>query len=430
MIEMKKAYKNCGKCSLLQNQNRKRISVLLLILCICSGVFTGCGQQQGTGGMSIEEECPQDGFMTSSGSQMVETPEGFYAFQGNFLYYITPDLQKSTILCGKPECTHNADASYAYAAADCNAFFADPQVAYYDGSLYIAATNFSAESTDLPMAVYQVSMDGSEKKLLFEGGQFIHGLCIYKGDLYIADTVYESSGKKDRIHKISLQDSTHMELLFETTDYPDGTLNRFTCYGDSCYFFFTPGGAEDNVYRHLKVNLETGESTVLFESDNDLAILRVNDYGCIIEDQDVNRKNEHGDWLWDSSYYKIAPGDTKAVPLTKDDLPLLAENPWLYAMDDTYLYFATMSHPSWSEESWPEDASIYVCNYAGEVAAALPIPDEFHDKIFYVLPGTDDYMFVQLFDHNETGRMDRYFYAPKAEFGDGAVVQLKEIPME
>lgn len=408
----------------------KKVLLLFLSIFVCTTCFSSCDLPPSAGATAIDEEYPQSGFITPSGPQMVETPEGFYSFQGNYLYFTTPDLQKSTVLCGKPECTHNATSiTDLYSAAQCNAFFMEPQIGYYNNHLYIAARNPQAENNDLPTAVYRVSMDGSEKELFAECGQFIRGLCVYQGDMYIADVVYEEAGKKDRIRKISMDDPDDIKTIFETTDYPENTLNRFTCYDGSCYFFFTPG-EQDSTYRYLTVDLETGVSEVLFEADSDLAILYENDYGCIIEDQTVTEKNENGDWLWESSYYRIAPGDTKAVPLTEKDIPLLAENPWLYNLDDTYIYFATMSHSSWSEESWPEDASIYVCNYQGEIAATLPIPDEFHGKIFYVLPGTDNYMFVQLFDYNEAGRMDRYYYAPKSEFGDGAVVQLKEIPLQ
>lgn len=410
-------------------KNARRLPYLLCLACAGTLFLSACGGPQSTGAMDIDEEYPQGGFILHSGSPMVETPEGFYAFKGNYLYYITPDLQKSTVLCGKPECTHNTAGNDLYATTDCNAFFEDPQIAYYDGSLYITSLNYNTEATGLPMAVYQVSMDGSERKLLLECGQFIGGLCIYKGNMYVADIVYDETGKKDRIQKISMENPTDVKTIFETNDYPDSTLNRFECYGDSCYFFFAPGTL-DGSFESLKVNLENGESTLLHKSDKDTSLLYANDYGCIIEDQNVTHKNELGDWLWDSTYYKIAPGDTKAVPLTEEDFPLLAENPKLENIDDTYVYFSTMYYLTWSEKSWPEDASIYACTYDGEVAATIPLSKEFEGCVFYALPGTDDYLFVYSQKFTEGIPETRYYYAPKAEFGNGAVVQLKEIPMQ
>ena len=414
---------------------------LICILCVLS--LTGCRPDSFSrtpSTLSIDEEYPQGGFILHSGSPMVETPEGFYAFQDNYLYYITSDLTKSTILCGKPECTHNVNPSTnLYEAAECNAFFVRPQISYYEGYLYIAAQNiavqnitaqnFQTETDDISTVVYQVSLDGSEKKIFFDVGQFINGMCIYKGDMYIADAVYTETGKKDRIRKISMKDPSDVKTLFETTDYPSSTLNRFECYGDFCYFFFTPG-EEDGVYRYLRINLQTGEITTLHESSDDTSLLYMNDYGCIIEDQDVNRKNQYDDWLWDSTYYKIAPGDTNTVPLTEQDFPLLAETPKLENIDDTYIYLSSMHHSSWSEKSWPEDASIYVCTYDGEIAATIPLGREFSGSVFHALPGTEGYLFVYSQKYAEGVAETRYYYAPKAEFGDGATVQLKEIPME
>ena len=89
-----------------------------------------------------------------------------------------------------------------------------------------------------------------------------------------------------------------------------------------------------------------------------------------------------------------------------------------------------MHHSSWSEKSWPEDASIYVCTYDGEIAATIPLGREFSGSVFHALPGTEGYLFVYSQKYAEGIPETRYYYAPKAEFGDGATVQLKEIPME
>lgn len=93
-----------------------------------------------------------------------------------------------------------------------------------------------------------------------------------------------------------------------------------------------------------------------------------------------------------------------------------------------YVYFGSSVNFSITKENWPDDASLYVCTYDGELAATIPTPaKDFIGKLCYVLPGNDDYMFVETVDSSAE---ERYYYAPKSEFGDGAVVQLKEIPME
>lgn len=48
-----------------------------------------------------------DDFTTYDGNVMTATPEGYYVIQKDFLYYISPDFQSSTIVCSKPDCIHN-----------------------------------------------------------------------------------------------------------------------------------------------------------------------------------------------------------------------------------------------------------------------------------------------------------------------------------
>lgn len=398
--------------------------VVLLLSCLwISGCNTKEDKQE-----RINESYPQGGFINYTGSQMIKTPQGYYAFKGNFLYFITPDLKKNTIVCSKPECIHNKNISddyNYYDYADCDAFFPNSQIGYYDGFLYIVALDFQRDMSN-GYNVYKVSMDGTEKTVFYEAEQQINGFCIYKENMYVAETVYavseNTSEKKIMVKKISMEDSTQVETLFETKDYPDSLFNRLECYGDYCYFYLLYAVGSSNI-RYYKININTGKTDIVYDTQSEVAYLYMNDYGTLIEDEKNLPDNEEGLVDWESRYYYIKPGKDKAKEITEKDFPALENMKVLRNMDDKYIYFSTKH--SFNSVPSGEELKIYVYTYEGELAAEIPI-EHLRNALFFVLPGTDEYLFIQEMTTSGPGLIYNFYYVDKSEF-DGGEVTMKKL---
>lgn len=370
--------------------------------------LAGCSRETGTAVMAIDEDFPQGGYITPAGSAMVETPLGYYAFRDGYLYYITPDLQKSTVLCSKPECLHDKNTSEnTMELYECDAFFdVAASVAYFQDHLYVCA---NSPDNVYESVIYQLSLDGTQRTVFYEPRQSISGFCICDGELYLGMTMYGDFGKTITIQKSPMENPEKSEILFQTDQYPAASLNRLDCYGDSLYFYLYPleNGAGACYYQ---VDRKTGQSSILYETTHTGAFLYMGAQGCYVNDHEVTGVNEAGDQLIASTHFYIPPGEDQAgaVALTEEDFPPLAQPLTLCGLDEDYLYYVTTTLPLWSDAAWPEEVNLYVCTYQGEVAATISL-ENFRSSLFYLLTGSEDYLILQ------QGNYDiHYYFIPRS----------------
>ena len=355
-----------------------------------------------------------DDFTTYDGNVMTATPEGYYVIQEEFLYYISPDFQSSTIVCSKPDCIHNEqDLQNSYEYTECDAFYLfGGGIDYCDGYLYIQASPDGRKD-----AVYRTSLDGSERTLWYENeGENIINFGIYKGYAYLAQETYTTEGKAHAILRFPVNDPDKEEVLFETEEYPDSSINRMRFYDGDCYFYlFSPAGKEaDGDSVHLKINLEDGRTEQLYETSN--CRLEWDDYGILTEVQEYISYNP---MQWTSKYFHVLPDSGEKVQLTEEDFQSIGTNDMLYNMDDKYIYFGTINI---GVDALPEEEQVLtVYDYEGNIKAKIPAGD--FGNYYFVLPGTDEYLFITKMN---TDGSDAYFYADKSEF-DGGTVEAHEI---
>ena len=359
-----------------------------------------------------QEERVHD-FISYGGPNMTVTPEGYYAMQKGFLYFITPDFSESTIVCDDLECIHNdKNVENLTNYFECDAYFGtlEPQIDYYDGSLYIVGENPNGESKN---AVYKVSLDGTDKELIYEcRGQEVNGFTIYEGTAYVGQTMYTASAASQCVTAVPLKHPDQAEVLYETEEYESRTMNQMKCYDGYCYFYlFDPSiWEEDSVY--IRINLETGEPEEMYKPSPCRIEMGKDRYMLYVQDYIKN-----GDSVtWDNAYYFMDPESMELTSLDEEDFESIGRGDLLRNMDDEYIYFISTNY---GEEPVPqEEQKIYVYEYDGTLAAQISAAD--FGTQYNVLPGTEDYMFIQVRSTDWEEPL-HFYYVDKSEFNGGEV---------
>lgn len=366
------------------------------------GSFTACSGQKAAPETEMTD-LPLDDFTGGTSNIMTATPEGYYAVTGGFLYYISADLQESTVVCSKPNCIHNelnVENMYDYTA--CDAYFWDArQIDYYNGSLYVSENN--GMGTD----IYKVSLDGTEKTLYYQS-QPDCMLSIYNGYAYLAEKVYLTDGVVNRLTGFPVEDPDKAEVLFETDEYQNSTINRMRFYDGYCYFLlFDPaetGKKGDSAY--FRADLKSGDTEQMYDQLD--GGLEWNDYGLLIESKDYITFDPTAQWT--SKYYHIQPDTGEETELTENDFSAIGTNDGFANMDDKYIYFRTMA--SNGEEMLPEERMVKVYDYEGNQQAQIPVSNL--GATIWVLPGTDEYLFIQTLNVQDGSY--ELWYADKFQF--------------
>lgn len=392
---------------------KKNIYRLLLSAGIISAVFllAACSSRETGSGRGFEDH-PLDDFTAYTSNIMTTTPEGYYAVIGEFLYYISPDFKESTIVCSKPDCIHNEkNITNTYEYTECDAYFMSAQnIDYYDEYLYILAWNGSGND------LYQVSLDGTEKTLYYQA-QVDCLFSIYNGYVYVGESSYTSEGKIHKLTAFPVDDPDKKEVLYESDDYPESTINRMRFYNGNCYFYlFDPvetGEKGDSIY--LKIDLESGKTEEMYKQSD--CHLEWNDYGMLVEVMDYITFDPEAQWT--SRYYHIDPDSGEEKELTEEDFSAIAANDMLSNMDDKYIYFETIN--SDGGELTTEEQKVKVYDYDGNLQAEIPTGDM--GEMFWVLAGTDQYLFIQQ-RVVEDGSY-ALWYVDKSEFNGGTVEPQK-----
>lgn len=402
---------------------RKYTAFFIILL----AAMTSCASEKTT--VRPESAVPEsrlDDFITYDGPYMTAAPEGYFAVNGSamtgyFLYYITPDFKKSTIVCNELECAHNdTDVQNHMEYLECNAYLTDAgaNLDYYNGYLYIMMEDYttSAGSKDI---LYRVSTDGTDKTVWYEPKQFVRGFCIY-GDLAcVAEEQLTAEGVKHSITTFPVEEPEKAKTIYETSEYPNRTLNRMKCYGGNCYFYlYDPEQTlegQQSVY--LFVNLQTGEGRQLYEPAS--VWIEQQDYGTLYEFKEYTSYRPE---TWNSTYYRSLSGSQEMQKLTEADFLSVGEGDTLSGVDDRYIYFTSIHYGGNALPAQEQKLRVY--DYEGGLTAE--IPSGAFGEMYHVLPGTDRYLFVQKVNRDGSYA---YYYVDKEDFA-GETAEAHEIPFE
>lgn len=140
------------------------LKLAVVLLCVFS--LTACEKSNNNEPEDEYSVC-QMGFTYMSGNPMIESPDGYYVFNGNFLNFYDKSLENPIVVCSRPECMHENEPEDK--RTECNAFFgSQTDLKYYNGFLYISA---DAMKGDEACSIYKVSLDGSEREKIYTGAQ-------------------------------------------------------------------------------------------------------------------------------------------------------------------------------------------------------------------------------------------------------------------
>lgn len=379
----------------------------LVLISIAAVLLTSCSP-----GSTEEEAGGLDDFVIHVGSSMTAAPDGYYILLNGFLYYVTADFSDSTVVCDKINCIHNdkkIENKMEY--FECGAYYGlgNLQVDYYDGFLYIVGNN---PNTIDGLALYQVSADGTERTMIYEcKGPDVLGLTVWDGTAYIGEKTYSSNGAVHSVTAVPLEHPENAGTLYETEDYPERTMNQMKCRDRYCYFYLYDSRVENEEAVYMRINLKTGEAETLCEPSSCRIEVGADWYM-------VYRKNNlsYDPAKWTEEYYFMSQETGELTKLTEADFSSIGERDMLRNMDDRYIYFISINYGA--DKVPQEKQKIMVYDYEGNPAAQISASE--FGNMYYVLPGTDDYMFIQ----TVTGLADvpyQYYYVDKSEFDGGTV---------
>lgn len=384
---------------------RKRVWIGLLGIGL---VLSSCGGTKVQESDKYSKE--QKGFLESAGNRMTETPDGYYTLMGDYLAYLDKNLENCTIVCDKANCLHNKEKDED--KISCNAFFGNAKdIKYHNGKLYIYS---DALEKDDACALYEVSMDGSEKKKIYKGKSWRGMFTFYGDDVLVYDPYYDSSQGTETlaIVRFPLKNPNKEKEIFQTTEYELAEINNLLCDGEFLYFdIFT---TEIYTYR---INMDTNEVQRIGEELNS---------GCSIgKDYIIGRKLLESDWeteYWEDELYLYNKEGEKLRSITEKDFPLLAEHSVIQAVDDDYVYLVTPKVGVY--EKPVEQQYINIFTFDGELMGKVPSGDF---TISYIpVPGSEDYMIIYDSVMLEVGHEEIYYKVDKSKLGKSDVLYAEE----
>ncbi len=396
---------------------KKLVSAAIVLGFLCS-LFCASFYSNGREGFEESSEIAGD-FTSFLSAPITVSPEGYYFVKEGFVYYVSNDFQKSTVVCDKLECIHNDDSVDNLGDYfECNAYVglgAKFHIYYYKDALYVRGTSMNTVLD----AIYKLSLDGTGRTVLYDKGTALTGFFIYEGMAYFADTSWKADSVAHTIKRFPLDHPEKEEVLYETAEYPDHTINQMKCMDGFCYFYFFCSREVDRESSYVKIDLESGEAEKLHEPKNcrlelgkDVSFLM--EYK-VISDEPYDKEKK---------YYRAKKGEDWE-PLTEEDFISVGKKDNLRGLDKKYVYFMT---DNWLEvpEPVPEaDCRVRVYEHDGTLAAEIPTGE--FGILYYIFPGTEDYMFLETFQDGDPLKPE-FYYVDKSQF-HGGIVEPKRIEM-
>jgi hypothetical protein len=192
---------------------------------------------------------------------IAESENGYYFFSGqtnSYLYYMDKKTMKPVVLCNKPDCLHS-DESDGNKRRDCNAYFNNcTNLIYYNKNLYAIGGDPNPFSFSSDHFLYEISLDGTRRKIIYKFEDDIQHLIIHRGYIYYnVDDFGELNGNEtntestSRIYRINMDKiGSGSELVFEGKGIY-GLVSTIVGYKNNVYFIF---------YKRTDSTLETVQS--------------------------------------------------------------------------------------------------------------------------------------------------------------------------
>ncbi|GFI29858.1 hypothetical protein IMSAGC013_01245 [Lachnospiraceae bacterium] len=397
---------------------KKIVSAVIVLAFLCLLLGIGCHSGSGKG-FGESSETAGD-FVAFLSAPITASPEGYYIVQRGFVYYVSHDFQKSTIVCDKLECIHNDEGvENLWDYYECNAYVGvgGTHIYYYKDALYVTGSSMKTSG----MSLYKLSLDGTERTVLYDKGTEINGFAIYEGMAYVGDKAWKADSVVHTIRAFPAYHPEKEEILYETAEYPEHTINQMKCMDGFCYFYlFDPADTgRESVY--LKVDLESGETEKIHEPMT-CRIELGKDISFLMEQKDIS----YEPYDKEKKYYRAKKGEDWER-LTEEDFISVGKKDNLRGLDKKYVYFMT---DNWLEVPEPvpeDDYRVRVYEHDGTLAAEIPTRG--FGSLYYLFPGTEKYMFLSTFpeDFNPNSPMT-FYYVDKSQF-HGGIVEPKRIEM-
>lgn len=368
----------------------KRKSVLILAVIMSIVCFSGCGADKNKtlelGGLSDDSQA----YWNIYNHNVARGETGYYYMlssfsrtsnksmtQGSFLYYMDADTGVSTLLCSKPDCSHND--------TDCNAWlsvnYGSDQIYYYNGYLYAYKYN---DENGLVYLV-RISSDGSERKELFEigkGKEVPYCLAFHDNSVYVHIRQGGVSGYDEItsvIRRRSL-DGKEDENIYEKTSI-GAQVYGVKCYGNKIFFMVEEQSRASKDSQERLFNRQGlfvyDCGTKKYEQFIDGA---VSDYTI-----DTDNNVIYYYLVNDGLYKRNLSGEGKPEKLyTFEDKQT---NICQLSYDGTYLYMSNELYPTFFLEP-AKSYELYVCDTDGKILKQIETPGPF--TMFF---GDSEYLF-------------------------------------
>lgn len=411
---------------------KKTYSVRMIItfLFVLSTLLSACQNTSSSSspdGSASLNDC-QRGFSESSGSPMAQSPDGYYTFLGNYLVFMTPDMDDYTLVCNKPDCLHNEEPIET--TIECNAYFMGiqmpPTVQYYDGFLYIPASSTTEKETG---CIYKVALDGSSRTAIFDSpNRALKDIILHRGYCYAYEQTYESSAGNPtvKITGFPLDQPEQQEILFSSSQYSDPGIYNMFCKDNALYFRLSGHSQDGDQTDFLKIDLDSKELLSVCQfpdeakagndgSTSPRAYFVGGDQITAFVLNNYNAKSATGQ----KAYYCFDM-DGAYKGLLPEGFDALENGATISAADDQYIY---AEDAYVGEDVLPaSERRVYVYHPDGTLAGTVDVSGVTVDMDglpdgYIVLPGNEDFFIIR-----NTAAFPDYYRVDKADLDSNTTI--------
>ena len=393
---------------------KKKINVITILLVFMLGM-TSCHLHDISSEEARFSDC-QRGFIEALGNHFIETPKGYYVLKGNFLAYMDKNMENTTLLCNKAECLHNQGNEEEIVS--CNAFFNNgTAIQYYNEKLYILADALNHEKQT---SIYEVSMDGTDKKKIYTSGELVWSFVIYQEDILVYEKKYtpEESNPIVEITRFPIAHPNQAEVIFENKDYERPEINGLKFNGNQCYFELLEFTSDKGIVCHGKrIDLTDNKVYDYCDFANGSIFIGSDRALCVnILEQD----NEN--WTWTNEYYECSLEGEKKKTVTEEDYQALGWDAVPQAIDDKYVYILDISYGANAVPK--EEQYYYIYTYDGKLVGKI-LRGVYSENLF-LYPGNEDFLILEETIEDGEEQTIVYYKIDKSEFGKKEILEPKE----
>lgn len=246
-------------------RNKFKILFFIIIFCMPAALcIMGCAEKKQTetgykndvalvDSITLEPDEEEQTYWHPLYFEMTKSESGYY-FRRSTTYYIDETQMKKTVLCAKPDCTHEMLRN-----PDCIANIGSDSIYYYKGFCY--TTEYSDETGKLMLI--QIAADGTSYRELFEINlptltetNWLNVFLVFAEDSVF---IYNKSGRRSTVE-------TQGDIVIRRRSL-DGKEDEiiYTYTGDGCFFESVKycGGKLFFTVKEGKTDIETRQSTMI-----------------------------------------------------------------------------------------------------------------------------------------------------------------------